>query len=54
MSYEEFKTEYVKTFNTMMKYSPKQAGSEIYAAKMADLYDMHPEWADAIEEEVEA
>ena len=51
MSYEEFKAEYIKTFNLMMKYSPKQAGSSVYAEKMAKLADEYPDFADAVENE---
>lgn len=51
MSYEEFKSEYTEAFNLMMKYSPKQAGSSVYAEKMAKLADEYPDFADSVENE---
>lgn len=51
MTYEEFKAEYIKTFNLMMQYSPNQAGSSVYAEKLADLADKYPDFADAAENE---
>jgi hypothetical protein len=50
MNYEEFKAEYTKIFDLMMSYTCKQAGSEYYANKMADLADAHPIWAEQVEE----
>ncbi len=54
MNYESFKTEYAAIFNTMMKYSPNEAGSSIYAEKLADLSDAYPEFAAIIEAEFDA
>ena len=51
MNFETFKKEYTDTFKRMMSSSPKQAGSRIYAEKMADLEDAYPEWAEIVEEE---
>lgn len=51
LSYEEFSKQYKELFNLMMKYSPKEAGSQIYAEKMADLSDKYPEYAKRIEGE---
>ena len=51
MTYEEFKAEYTKAFERMMGYSCDQAGSRVYAEKMADLADAHPVWADRVESE---
>lgn len=49
MSYAEFKSEYIKTFKAMMCYSPDQSGAGIFAEKMADLEEAHPEWAAKVE-----
>jgi hypothetical protein len=51
MTYAEFKIEYLNTFNLMMKYSPKQAGSSVYAEKMAKLSDEYPAFAELVESE---
>ena len=51
MSYEEFKKEYLTAFNRMMSYSPEQAGSNIYADKMAALADEYPDFAEKAEDE---
>ena len=51
MSYEEFKAEYIKTFNLMMRYAPNQVGSSVYAEAMAKLSDEYPDFADAVENE---
>ena len=51
MSYDEFRAEYTNTFNLMMKYSPKQAGSSVYAEQLAKLADEYPDFADAVENE---
>ncbi len=53
MSYEEFKSAYIIAFDNMNKYTCDQVGSQVYAEKMADLYDINPDWADQIEEESE-
>jgi hypothetical protein len=52
MTYEEFKTEYTKAFKAMMSYSPKEIGSQVYAEKLADLYDSNPVWADDVENNI--
>ena len=51
MTYEEFKAEYNKTFSSMMKYTVDQAGSNIYAGKLADLADKYPAFEEALENE---
>tara|TARA_R110000803_G_scaffold56920_3_gene114509 strand:+ start:6112 stop:6303 length:192 start_codon:yes stop_codon:yes gene_type:complete len=51
MSYEEFKKEYLTAFSRMMSYSPEQAGSNIYADKMAALADEYPDFAEKAEDE---
>ena len=53
MTYSEFKTEYTNTLIAMMKYSPDQVGSTVYAEKLAKLADEYPEFADAVENEAE-
>lgn len=54
MTYEAFAILYKAIFKTMMSYSCNQVGSGIYAEKMADLSDAHPEWAERAENEWEA
>jgi len=54
MTYEQFKSEYTKAYANMLKYTLNQVGSKIYAEKMADLADAQPEWAEQVENEVEA
>ena len=52
MTYDEFKAEYIKTFKIFMSYNPDVVGSQVYAEKMGELYDMNPEWAEQIEDEI--
>ena len=52
LTYEAFAALYRATFAKLMSYSLKQVGSDIYAAKMADLADAYPEWAERAESEV--
>jgi hypothetical protein len=49
ITFEEFKAQYIATFHRMMEYSPNAVGSIIYAEKMGELYDAHPDWADLVE-----
>lgn len=51
MTYEEFAALYKATFVKLMSYAPNQVGSAVYAEKMADLADAHPEWAELVENE---
>jgi hypothetical protein len=51
MNYVEFKTEYVALFGRMMKYSPNEVGSVVYAEKMANLADAHPDFVEHFENE---
>ena len=51
MDYTDFKKEYSEAFRLMMKYPPNQAGSKIYAEKMAALADEYPEFAERAESE---
>jgi hypothetical protein len=51
MSYDAFKAEYSGYFDQMMKYSPKEYGSKLFAEKMADLADAYPEYANKIDNE---
>lgn len=44
MTYEAFKTEYAALVARLLAYSPKQAGAKVYAEKLADLVDAHPEF----------
>lgn len=46
---EEFAAAYLETFRAWMSYKPTEIGSVVYAERMADLYDAHPEWADELE-----
>jgi hypothetical protein len=52
MTYEEFKTLYINTFKTMMSYTPKEVGSQIYAEKLAKLSDDYPVWTELVESEI--
>lgn len=54
LTYDEFKTEYHRLFNEMMKYGPDQIGSKEFADRMAELSDRYPDWADRVENEREA
>jgi hypothetical protein len=49
MNYETFKAEYIQNFRQMMKYSPNEVGSGMYAEKLADMAEAHPEWAEQVE-----
>lgn len=49
LTYAEFEKIYRATFARWMSYTPNQVGCAIYAEKMADLADAHPEWAEAVE-----
>jgi len=49
MTYETFVKEYESLLNRFLSYTPEQAGSLVYASKLADLADAHPdymEWYD--------
>lgn len=52
MRYQEFKDEYIKTYNQMMKYQPNMAGAGIYAGRLADLSDGYPDYEEMLEEEL--
>lgn len=45
LTFDDFKKQYNETFRRMMGYSPDQAGSSVYAEKLAALSDQHPDWA---------
>jgi hypothetical protein len=49
MTFDEFETEYRKTFAEMSKYTPDQAGASMLSEKMAELNDAHPDWVEVIE-----
>ena len=44
MTYHEFKIEYERLAKTMLSYTHKEAGSKVYAEKLADLVDEYPEF----------
>ena len=53
MTYAEYKKEYKSLLTTMLGYSPKEAGSNIYCSKLADLVEANPEsWEDKADEEM--
>jgi hypothetical protein len=52
ITYQEFKTLYINTFKTMMSYTPKEVGAQIYAEKLAKLSDDYPEWTELVESEI--
>lgn len=49
--FRQFALEYRATFAKMMTYSPSQVGAGIYAEKLAELADAHPDWVEQIEGE---
>jgi hypothetical protein len=49
MTFGEYKAQYIATFRRWMDYGPQTVGSIIYAEKMGELYDAHPDWADLVE-----
>jgi putative heme iron utilization protein len=51
LTFEAFAALYRSTFAALMRYSPKEVGSAIYAEKMAELADAYPEWAELVEAE---
>lgn len=48
---EEFEKTYVEELKKLLN-TPDELGSKQQAARMADLYDAHPDWADSIEEKL--
>jgi hypothetical protein len=53
LDYPAFKAKYQELFSRMMSYSMNEAGSGIYAEKMAELADAHPEFSARIDAEAE-
>jgi len=51
MEFEEFKTEYNNLLKKMLSYPLNQAGSKVYADKLADLCEPHPKWEEVMEGE---
>ncbi len=51
MTFEEFSKAYRATFAAMMRYSPNEVGSVVYAEKLAILADAYPAWAEQVENE---
>jgi hypothetical protein len=49
-----FEKQYREAYRQMMSYSPDEAGSQVYAEKMAEMSDAHPDWAQQIEDEEDA
>lgn len=49
MTFDEFKAAYTFAFKQMMKYTVKEVGSALWADRMAELADLYPEWAEAVE-----
>jgi hypothetical protein len=49
MKFEDFKQEYMRAFDSLLKYSGDQAGSRVYSDQMAGMSDVHPDWVDEIE-----
>lgn len=52
-TFEEFAKEYRAAFKEMIKYGPDQVGSRVFAEKMAEMSDEHPDWVEKIEAEEE-
>ena len=53
-AYDQFSKEYRSAFKSMMKYSPNEVGSQVFADKMAKMSEEHPDWVERIEAEEEA
>ena len=51
LTYEEFKSAYIRAFKSMMSYKPTEVGSGHFAEKMADLADAYPEYAEKVKAE---
>lgn len=51
--YQDFKARYLAAFERMNAYTPEQVGAAEYAAQMAKLADAHPDWAAAVEAELD-
>lgn len=51
MEYNEFKAEYERLVTRMLSYRIDQAGSNIYASKLADLVEDHPEFEERYDAE---
>ena len=44
MTFAEFKTEYENLLKELFRYDSKEIGSMIFAGKLADLVDAHPDF----------
>jgi hypothetical protein len=54
LTYDEFKLQYEKLFKEMNKYDITQAGSNVFAGKMADLVEKYPEFEKRLDDELQA
>ena len=54
IGYEEFSRQYRSLFQTMGQYKPSEAGSGIYAEKMAALAEAYPAFLSRLEQEEDA
>ena len=52
--YDAFSKLYRETLKRLLSYTPEQAGSKVYAERMADLQDANPEFVARIDAETEA
>ena len=53
LDYPAFKAKYQELFRQMMKYSPNEAGSSVFAEKLAEFTDSYPEFTERVENEVD-
>lgn len=51
MSYEEFSREYAALLKQLFKYDIDQAGSSVFASKLADLVEQYPDHEARLDEE---
>lgn len=54
LSYEEFKKQYRRAFDSANKYTPDETGSSAFTDKMAELADKYPDFLERFEGELEA
>ncbi len=53
LTFDEFEREYRTAYANMNKYTTEQVGRNIFADKMAELSDSHPDWVEIIENKKE-
>lgn len=46
---QEFIQQYTKVFELWLSYDSKSIGARVYAQKLVDMHEAHPEWAEEAE-----